>query len=85
MKNRGFTIVEAVLVIVVVGIITTLGFVAYNQFVKPKTIQTSSATETSVTTVNSSADLDTVASDLDAIDLSDKNDTMTLDTQTANF
>ena len=85
MKNRGFTIVEAALIIVVVGIITTLGFVAYNQFVKPKTTQTSSATETSVTTVNSSADLDTVASDLDAIDLSDKNDTMTLDTQTANF
>jgi Tfp pilus assembly major pilin PilA len=85
-KNRGFTIVEALLIVVVVAIITTLGFVAYNQFIKPKLAQTqTTAAPTSVTSVKSVSDLDKASSDLQAIDLTDSSDTKTLDTQTSSL
>ena len=86
MKTRGFTIVEAVIVVVFAAIVSTLGFVAYNQFVKPKvaTTQTSTAPAT-VTTVKSASDLDKVSSDLQAIDLTDSTDTSLLDTQASSF
>ena len=86
MKTRGFTIVEAVIVVVFAAIVSTLGFVAYNQFVKPKvaTTQTTTAAST-VTTVKSAADLDKVSSDLQAIDLTDSADTSLLDTQASSF
>jgi Tfp pilus assembly protein PilE len=86
MKNRGFTIVEALLIVVVVAIITTLGFVAYGQFIKPKLAQTqTTAVPTSVTSVKSVSDLDKASSDLQAIDLTDSSDTKTLDTQTSSL
>lgn len=86
MKTRGFTIVEAVIVVVFAAIVSALGFVAYNQFVKPKvaTTQTTTAAST-VTTVKSAADLDKVSSDLQAIDLTDSADTSLLDTQASSF
>ena len=86
MKTRGFTIVEAIIVVVFAAIVSTLGFVAYNQFVKPKvaTTQTTTAAST-VTTVKSAADLDKVSSDLQAIDLTDSADTSLLDTQASSF
>ena len=86
MKTRGFTIVEAVIVVVFAAIVSTLGFVAYNQFVKPKvaTTQTTTAAST-VTAVKSVADLDKVSSDLQAIDLTDSTDTSLLDTQASSF
>lgn len=86
MKSRGFTIIEALIIVVVVAIITTLGFVAYNRFMKPQGVSTqSTAAPTSVTEVKTSSDLDKVSSDLDAIDLTDSSDTSTLDSQTSAF
>jgi Tfp pilus assembly protein PilE len=83
---RGFTIVEALIIVVVVALLTALGFVAYNQFIKPKadTSQTTAA-PTTVTTVESTSDLDKASSDLDAIDLTDASDTTTIDSQTSGF
>lgn len=86
MKRRGFTVIEAVIIVVVVAILTTLGFVAYNQFMKPKAADTqTTAAPATVTEVKSTADLDKVTSDLDALDLTDTDDTTALDAQTQNF
>ena len=86
MKNRGFTIVEALIIVVFAAIVSTLGFVAYNQFVKPKVATTQTATTpATITKVKSVSDLDKVSSDLQAIDLTDASDTSLLDTQASSF
>lgn len=85
MKNRGFTIVEALLIVVVVAIISTLGFVAYNQFIKPKVAQTQTTAPNSVTSIKSVSDLDKASSDLQAIDLTDSSDIKTVNAQTSNL
>lgn len=87
MKNRGFTIIEAVIILVIVGIVATLGVVAYNRFLKPATPTASETTEAPVSTeqVTSTSDLDKVTNDLDSIDLSDSSDTTAIDSDTSNF
>ncbi|HEY8886746.1 MAG TPA: hypothetical protein VIM31_04600 [Candidatus Microsaccharimonas sp.] len=86
MKTRGFTIVEALIIVVVAAIITTLGFVAYNRFVKPQVASTqTTAAPTTVTAVKSASDLDKAANDLQAIDLTDSSDTTVLDSQTSSL
>jgi len=86
MNRQGFTIVEALIIVVVVAIITTLGFTAYHQFNK-QNVATSQATAapTTVTEVKTASDLDKATSDLQAIDLTDSSDTSTLDTQSSSF
>ena len=86
MKTRGFTIVEALVIVLVVAIITTLGFTAYHQFTKQK-VATSQATSApiTVTAVKSASDLTKASSDLQALDLTDSSDTSTLDSQASAF
>lgn len=86
MKTRAFTIVEAVIIVAIAAIITTLGFVAYNQFIKPKDTTTSTtAAPVTVQKIESTTDLDAASSDLEAIDLTDSSDTTALDTQTSGL
>lgn len=88
--SRGFTIIEAVIIVVFVAILSLLGLVAYNQFFGSKTATTANtdsnttAPET-VTKVESTSDLDKATADLDNIDLTDSDDTTTLDSETADF
>jgi len=88
MTKRGFTVIEAVIIVVVVGVLSTLGLVAYNRFAKPTattTASTSTTAPTSTTTVKSSADLDKVGSDLDSIDITDSSDTKDISSQASAF
>jgi Tfp pilus assembly protein PilE len=87
MKSRGFTAIEAIIIVVIAAIIVTLGLIAYNRFFKPstETVQTTTSAQTTVTEVKSVSDLDKAASDLEAIDLSDASETSTLDSETADF
>ncbi|MFY9228102.1 MAG: hypothetical protein WAO28_02135 [Candidatus Microsaccharimonas sp.] len=86
--SRGFTIIEAVIIVVFVAILSLLGLVAYNQFFGTKTTTTadsSTTTTETVTKVESTSDLDKATTDLDSIDLTDSDDTTTLDSETADF
>ena len=86
--SRGFTIIEAVIIVVFVAILSLLGLVAYNQFFAPKTTTTadsSTAAPETVTKVESTSDLDKATADLENIDLTDSSDTTTLDSQTADL
>ena len=87
MKNRGFTIVEALIIVVVVAIITALGLTAYHSFTKQQvaTTQTTTAAPATVTEVKTASDLDKASSDLQALDLTDSSDTSTIDSQTSGF
>ena len=85
MKKRGFTIVEAILILAILGIIGALGYTAYTHFVAKKPTTTTppvTTTQQSATTVSSASDLDKATSDLNALDLTDSSETTTIDSQT---
>lgn len=74
MNQRGFSIVEVVLVLAVVVVLAGLGFVAYNNFAVPKTDSNKPSQDSSqshghdmndMSEVNSTKDLDQAASSLD--------------------
>jgi len=85
--SKGFTVIEGAILVVVVSLVTVLGLVAYNRFVKPAdtTTSTSATTSTSTTVVTSPSDLEKVGADLDSIDLTDASDASTISTQASAF
>lgn len=90
-RNRGFSIIESVIIIVVVGIVGVLGVTFYNLATKKTaSSNTTSATAESIKAtpipeVNATSDLDTVTSDLDKLDLTDTEDANLLNEQNAAF
>jgi len=86
--TKGFTVIEGAILVVVVSLVTLLGLVAYNRFLKPAdtTASTTTAkTSTTTTAVTSPSDLEKVGADLNSIDLTDTSDTSTISTQASAF
>lgn len=81
MKERGFSLVEGVLVVVVVGLIGGVGYMAYTNFLTPKADKTADAQPVKV---ESKKDLETVDKTLDTVSLDDV-DTTDLDSVTNNL
>ena len=81
--QAGFALVEVGLIIVVVGIIGTLGYVA----LKNRTVSSNpeSNRATTAITVSNSTDLANVKSELDTLDLMDDKDTSELYSQISGF
>lgn len=71
-QQKGFAFLEAVLIVVGVALVGTVGYMAYTHFMAPKTQETttvnSSSTSTPVT-VKTKADLDTATTTLDSVRL----------------
>lgn len=91
MKPRydGFSVLEAILVVIGIIILGAVGIVAYNNFVaKPanetKTSQDASSKQQADSTINTTADLDAASSSLDDTSF-DSDGIDQLDTDAASF
>ena len=93
MNQRGFAVIEIVLVLAVVAILGGVGFVAYNNFAAPKTTGNDSHSSANtddyhamsdMPTVSSTKDLDQAATSLDdpSFDIDGQSD---IDSQSADF
>lgn len=87
LKTNGFSIIELVIILVVVGIIGGLGYVFYNRITQPAQSDVAGSSEqaASLKSIDTTADLDKASSQLDSIDVSDSQDVNSLDSQEANF
>jgi len=93
MSQRGFTIVEGVILVAVIVVLAGVGFVAYNNFAAPKPTDTTVGTSedaphshdmNSMSQVTSTKDLDEAMTSLD--DASFENDGQTdIDSQSSQF
>jgi len=89
MRNKaGFSVVEVLAVVVIVGIVATLGVVGYNRWkqaeVAKDTSTDSSQQAASAPEVKQTSDLDKAATTLDSTDFGDA-DATDLDTQGNSF
>lgn len=82
MNQKGFSIVEIVLIVVVVAIVGGVGYMAYTNFLAPKS--TDKTVDALPVKVESKKDLDTAATSLDNVSLDDI-DSTDLDTVTNNL
>lgn len=86
-KTKGFSVVEILIVVVVVGIVAALGVVGYGRW---KQTQVANKTDTTQQTVSAapeiktSSDLDTALTTLDQADVTGT-DTAQLDSQSNSF
>jgi hypothetical protein len=91
MRNQsGFSIVEGFIIVVVIGLIGGVGYLAYTNLLAPKPTETaatvvspSPSSSTAPVKVSSASDLSSVSNQLDSIAVDDS-DSATLDTNT-NF
>lgn len=91
-NKNGFSIIEAVVLLAVVVIIGTLGYMAYNNFVANKDSGTASTTDTtskSISTspvvIKSNSDLNSIANELDSMSLEDSSSSSQFDTAASSF
>lgn len=86
-KNAGFTFVEVVAVMAILVIVGGVGYMAYNNFVKPKDQTTAQAQTTDIkpVVVKSKADLDAADKQLDALPVDDNSETSQLDSAANSF
>ena len=91
-SSFGFTIIEAVLVFVIAGVITAVGLTFYQSYTKQQTATTNEATteQSTQTTddipaIESASDIDAATADLEAIDIEDLDEAAQLDEQQAAF
>lgn len=84
-RSRGFTIVEALVIVVIVGVITAVGLTFYNSVTKNAKTDTTSSDQAILDSptpeVTSTKDLTTVSDELDKLDIDDTSDTAQLDEQ----
>lgn len=80
--NRGFTIVEGVMIFIALAIVAALGFALYNTLTKKSPSKQSSQ---EIPTVNSTQDLDKVTTDLDNIDVTSADEATELNEQQTSF
>ena len=94
LSSRGFTLIEAVILIVVIAIIAGLGYAFYTRVNQPvadtvkesdttNSAQTPSTTE--VTTISSSDDLDKLSKELDQLDIDDSSDDASLNSSISDL
>jgi prepilin-type N-terminal cleavage/methylation domain-containing protein len=89
-RKSGFSVIEVVVVIAIVGIVTTLGVVGYNRWKQTETAK-KTTTDTSqqsapasAPAINKTSDLDTATTTVDKADLGDT-DSSELDTLGNSF
>ncbi|MDN5275491.1 MAG: hypothetical protein JWN33_140 [Candidatus Saccharibacteria bacterium] len=88
--QRGFTIVEAVIIIAIIGVIGLVGYVAYNTFQKQAANESSSQVSTAsdvpeAPTIESKSGLDAASATIDDINLDDESDLSQLDSELDTF
>jgi prepilin-type N-terminal cleavage/methylation domain-containing protein len=88
MRKSGFSAVEVIIVLVIVGIIAALGVVGYNRWKQTQTKSNSTDTSQQSTTgapeIKKTSDLDKAATVLDQSDLDDAS-ASDLETQSSTF
>ncbi|USN96169.1 MAG: hypothetical protein H6797_03765 [Candidatus Nomurabacteria bacterium] len=91
-NKNGFSIIEAVVLMAVVVIVGTLGYMAYNNFVANKDSGAASTTDTaskSISTspvvIKSNSDLNSIANELDSMSLEDSSSSSQFDTAASSF
>ena len=88
-RQDGFTLVEAIFIVIILAIIGALGYLAYTNIIAPqsKTAETSSVASSGSSApvkVESKKDLDTASSALDNVSVDDT-DSSQLDSATGSF
>ena len=89
--NKGFSVVEGILILVVVAVIGFVGYLAYTNFLAPadSTESSDSADNSQVDTepvkVDSTEDLDTALSELDKVSIDDDSEGTELEKATDEF
>lgn len=79
--NAGFHVVEALIVVVFVGIVGALGWTFYSKTQSNEQAKTSTSQgSTSTSSIESDKDLSSVSSELDSMPADDSSDTSQLDT-----
>ncbi len=88
-NNKGFSIVEGILVLLVVAVIGFVGYMAYTNFFAPdsnkSTTETSEGNNTEPVVVEDSSDLDTAIDELDGVPIDDSSDATELDSAADEF
>lgn len=88
MRKSGFSAVELIIVVVIVGIIAALGIVGYNRWNETKTAKnnadTSQQQTASAPEIKKTSDLNKATTTLDGVDFGDA-DATDLDTQSSAF
>ena len=90
--NKGFSVVEGILILVVVAVIGFVGYLAYTNFLAPADSTESSdysadksQVDTEPVKVNSSEDLDAAISELDKVSIEDDSEGTELEKATDEF
>lgn len=92
-NNRGFSVVEVVVLLAVLVIIGALGYVAYNNLILNNDSQSASSDESALTAdsltspvvIKSSSDLDKIAEELDSLSLEDSDSNTQYDKAVSSF
>ena len=86
--KQGFSAVEVLIVLVVLGLVGGLGYVYVSNMNKPKSSDSSQATTTekpAVTAIKSTADIDKATAELDSLDVSDTSSASSLNKSTSGL
>jgi hypothetical protein len=84
MNNKhtvGFSVIEAVIIVVIVGVVVVLGLTFYNALTQQTESNIVVTTDDTVPVIESINDLDTVSNDLDKLDIDDTDDAVVLEEQ----
>lgn len=90
-QNKGFSLIEGILVLVVIAIVGLVGYLAYTNFIAPddESVTSSNTTqqqeEAEPVVVESSEDIDSAIKALDDISIEDESDSASYDSVTKDF
>ena len=90
-RQKGFSIVETVLILVVLAIVCAVGYLAYTNLIVPTRNDTENrekadtAAASQPVKVNETKDLDTVSTQLDQMSVDDSSDSTQLDSAANSF
>jgi Tfp pilus assembly protein PilE len=83
-KQDGFTLIEAIFIVIIVGIIGALGYLAYMNIIYANKAPDTSSTTAQPVKVESKKDLDTASTELDKVSVDDSDNTQ-FDSATNSF